>query len=77
LILKDQYEKSIETINLIKQYLEKVFTAIDVEPETIEKLSKKRELSDSDYLLFYVCLFFAGSAAITEENMVHFLGILE
>ncbi|KAL4455296.1 hypothetical protein ABPG74_012448 [Tetrahymena malaccensis] len=55
-ILKAQYEKSIETINLIKQYLENVFIAIDVEPETIEKLR---------------------SAAITEENMVHFLGILE
>lgn len=48
MILKDQYEKSIETINLIKQYLEKVFTAIDVEPETIEKLSKNPKLTDSD-----------------------------
>jgi len=39
-ILKAQYEKSIETINLIKGYLENVFSAIDVEPEVIEKLSK-------------------------------------
>lgn len=39
-ILKAQYEKSIETINLIKGYLENVFTSIDVEPEIIEKLSK-------------------------------------
>ncbi|CAD8168767.1 unnamed protein product [Paramecium octaurelia] len=55
-ILKAQYEKSIETINLIKKYLEEVFQAIDVDDETIKKLK---------------------SAAITEENMVHFLGILE
>lgn len=55
-ILKAQYEKSIETINLIKQYLENVFVAIDVDKEEIEKLK---------------------TAAITEENMVHFLGILE
>eukprot|EP00825_Cyclidium_porcatum_P028172 TRINITY_DN304_c0_g1_i14.p1 TRINITY_DN304_c0_g1~~TRINITY_DN304_c0_g1_i14.p1 ORF type:complete len:563 (+),score=197.84 TRINITY_DN304_c0_g1_i14:535-2223(+) len=55
-ILKAQYEKSIETINLIKQYLENVFSAIDVDKEEIEKLKV---------------------AAITEENMVHFLGILE
>lgn len=39
-ILKAQYEKSIETINLIKGYLENVFTSIEVEPEIIEKLSK-------------------------------------
>ncbi|KAM3140377.1 hypothetical protein pb186bvf_007537 [Paramecium bursaria] len=56
IILKAQYEKSIETINLIKKYLEEVFQTIDVDEETINKLK---------------------SAAITEENMVHFLGILE
>lgn len=55
-ILKTQYEKSIETINLIKGYLENVFTAIDVEPAIIEKLK---------------------ISAITEENMIYFLGILE
>lgn len=55
-ILKAQYDKSIETINLIKEYLVKVFQAIEVDQETIQKLE---------------------SAAITEENMVQFLGILE
>ena len=39
-ILKAQYEKSIETIKLIKDELVKVFQAIEVEPEIIEKLSK-------------------------------------
>jgi hypothetical protein len=55
-ILKIQYEKSLETIGLIKQYLENVFVAIEIEPEIIEKLRM---------------------SAITEENMIYFLGKLE
>lgn len=41
---------------MIKDYLEKVFVAIDISPEIIEKLRM---------------------SAITEENMIYFLGILE
>ena len=54
-ILKAQYEKSIETINLIKGYLENVFSAIDVEPEIIEKLSKnpKKPLIYKEIILFF------------------------
>lgn len=55
-ILKIQYEKSLETIGLIKSYLENVFVAIDIEPDIIEKLRM---------------------SAITEENMIYFLGKLE
>jgi len=54
--LKIQYEKSLETIGLIKSYLENVFVAIEIDPEIIEKLRM---------------------SAITEENMIYFLGILE
>ena len=55
-ILKIQYEKSLETIGLIKSYLENVFVAIDIDPDIIEKLRM---------------------SAITEENMIYFLGKLE
>lgn len=55
-ILKIQYEKSLETIGLIKNYLEDVFQAIDIDQDIIEKLRM---------------------SAITEENMIYFLGILE
>jgi len=46
----------LETIGLIKSYLENVFVAIDIEPDIIEKLRM---------------------SAITEENMIYFLGKLE
>ena len=46
----------METIGLIKSYLENVFVAIDIEPDIIEKLRM---------------------SAITEENMIYFLGKLE
>jgi len=46
----------LETIGLIKSYLENVFVAIEIDPEIIEKLRM---------------------SAITEENMIYFLGILE
>ena len=46
----------METIGLIKSYLENVFVAIEIDPEIIEKLRM---------------------SAITEENMIYFLGILE
>ena len=46
----------METIGLIKNYLENVFVAIDIDQEIIEKLRM---------------------SAITEENMIYFLGILE
>ena len=39
-ILKSQYEKSVEAIGMIKQYLQEVFEEIGVDRETIEKLSK-------------------------------------
>lgn len=39
-ILKAQYEKSLEAIGLIKQYLQEVFEEIGVDKDTIERLSK-------------------------------------
>lgn len=47
--------------------MENVFSAIEVEPEIIEKLSKQK----------FNYFSHKESAAITEENMVYFLGILE
>jgi hypothetical protein len=48
-----------------------VFNSIEVEPEIIEKLSKR-------YLIFYENYKTSiENSAITEENMIYFLGILE
>lgn len=38
-ILKAQYDRSLETIGLIKQYLQEVFEAIDIDKDTIDRLS--------------------------------------
>ncbi len=50
-MLKAKYDKSVETIGLIKQYLQEVFEEIDVDRETIERLStctpNRRKLFDN------------------------------
>lgn len=38
-ILKAQYDKSLEAIGLIKQYLQEVFEEIGVDKDTVERLS--------------------------------------
>jgi hypothetical protein len=44
-ILNDQYEKSVETIGMIKKYLEDIFEEINVDSEVTTKLS----------ILFFLC----------------------
>ncbi len=55
-ILKEQYKKSLETVNLIKKYMITVMESVDCKRETLWKLK---------------------NAALTEENISLFLGILE
>ena len=55
-ILRVQYEKSLETMQIIKGYLENILEAIGVSPEQITGLK---------------------NSAVTEENLMHYFGILE
>lgn len=55
-ILRAQYEKSLETMNIIKGYLENILEAIGVPQDKIQGLK---------------------NSAVTEENLMHYFGILE
>lgn len=55
-ILRVQYEKSLETMQIIKGYLENILEAIGVSPDQISGLK---------------------NSAVTEENLMHYFGILE
>jgi hypothetical protein len=53
---KAQYDKLIETLNILKDMVEKVFVATGADPEIIAKVR---------------------NSALTEDNMVEFIGLLE
>jgi hypothetical protein len=54
-----QYEKLLETLNVLKNMIENTFTSIGQDEDTLKTLDKIR------------------NSALTEENMIEFIGKLE